>query len=1122
MFKVCGFWTFDLGALEKAKSESEQGENSAPLEAIANHVAADEENDCRFVVDLGVFSTIGPDDVFVCGNLNGLICIIQVPSSKLPVCNHPAGSNHDDIKSEAASAQSTCDRQLLLIKRLDSPVIDLKCGFFASTLKQSIAILTLEELVIYQVTHNTVDLLSGGNDGVESEYLDESLFSHRLQEHYRIKLAANEIPVQLIVLDSRVDGGVKDSTSRTSQSDINAQKRHESRTHHLQLPQRDMIVVQYANQFLYSIIDHRKVIGHFCFVPQAFNYNGVEPTEPKVDRATDQNDAMRNSKPLDELCKFTGPTAATCLRTEPNTSSLVIALSDGQIYCLPLAHLISLAKQTLMTRVAKNLIGGQESAVIKERASSLLYQNQTKTNGLDEQYIIPIQLDSAQAWDVELPCLPIHMLNLSSQSNSSIYGKNEHLLVMSRYYLDLFNGTGQHLWSHRSEAPIRCINRYPIHQQNQTSKLASHQADLNFLVCKDSYGEDRSDIIVMNQDTPIWSALLASRPIMIWRTRLNKISGYIAILECGTGTSLKVGYLGTHLENNFDDDLNEVEKFPLSQLASLDEPLFSSEAEITPTKQYRATFKFDIRLDAFDVPPKVRVKFKIRIIPQPHVTNALQDITAVLSYDNLLNCDIDDSNVDHFCPGSTQVRLGSCWPDRRDPLLLSGSFMLRNFLQPDQHIDLTEDDLLPKSLQVQLLLKFSNSPSGESIQEESFLLPLSIIAILEHVDYSSGTNQSLDDIFLNLPGYNRQLVQRFDDGEVVSVSYRAVDIIIQGLGDAIDILDEIIESDLVCRGSNSESSSYTKSLLTREQKLATMENLNLLAQSLDCRLKFKTFSRPKTIIRQQSSTDELLQVALISIALRVPSGSKLLFEDEKSLNDDTSSVWLHLCELSTHDIKMTSDFVRVHLSDWKHVECTEEHTSETRKADTTVLLSIECQQTLPSLYLLSHMIDRLKSRSKRLGGAKLQFSSINERHIDLIEIDSSNISKLGNLVALNRSLHDSLGNLKNRYRDGLVVKFKNLKKELQDGYNKLYVSSMASLSTARRLHDLPVDRHNQYNYLVLLTKKYYLNQVRLVSELEKLKRLDYHYSKFPNIEEILEAGTRNESQLDLGFPQIVD
>lgn len=1123
LFKIRQFWSFDLDALDIMQKEHETTNFSPRTQSHSNapEVQPSELTDCKFAVDIGVFHCIGSHQVFVCGSLNGLICIVQVPISQQPT---------GGTSQSTSNSREPQDRQLLLAKRLEYPIIDLKCGFFASALKQSIAVLSFNELVVFQVQSNPIDLLADPTESADgSPALNELLFSHRLEEHHRIRLGLSEIPTKLTVLEGRPDGSKVEDTSHTGPQD--GSKDDHKR---MQLPQMDMIAIQYANQFFYTIVDHKKVLGHFDF-EQADQY--ASQLSAELDESTvEQPTSGRKSTRLDNLARFAGTMPATFLRCNSGSILFVISFSDNQIYCLPLLKLLSVAKQTVMKRVAKNLVDDQESNAISDPISALSYNNPVKKISPLEPFIVAAKLQELLCWKVELPYAPLQLLNSpcsfkqssSADTKGIAFSATEQLFIISRYNLDLYNSFGIHLWSQRFEAPLRCASLYLSHQSSGARNCSVADRDTHFMVCTDSLASNQSTITILTGGQHVWSAFLTSKPDALWRLRLQGVNGVIALLQGGIeGTQLRVGYLGTHSSDEFGEASAEEGCFPLSKINLLNEPfIYSCSTDQQSETTELEVFKVDVQLEAFNTLPRVEVNFKIDIQLKPPITSAMHNIIGILDYDDLLQCDLDGLPTE-VAPNPAQIHFGSCWPDRRDPLSLVGVFKMkscstcpkRERIQP-----YLEDNLLPKTLQVKFYLKAFSTRCGCVLQQMSFMLPLSLVASLEHIDYSYGSGQSLSDILLNLSGYDRQLAEDSRTGQTAHNPYYMCDILVREMGDVIELLDELIESDLVCRGCNSESSSYARLVQNQDRKLATLENLNLLAQSLDCRLKFKSQSRPLSMLRQQSSTDENAPLVFASIALKVSLGSALLSDISEGSN--SSLIWIHLCELTHDAIDIPSDFLKLHSREWKVLNQQTTNLSLMKRAKQFVLMAVEGKQLPSTMFTVDHFLRRVKDRSRRYTGVCCTFDQLSEKHCDLIEIDMANLFGMNNLIAVGTSFYDQMVALQRKHDAEILFKFRQHKARLMEAYDKLYLSCMASLTLTKRLIDLPDNMQSDFNSLSLLTKTHYLSQVGIVSELEELKRLDYHYCKVPYIEELWmetrEAADSCELRAAPHFERIVD
>lgn len=1192
LFKVRDFWKFELNQLaDQFISDKQQ---DATERRSRDQDVTDE---AKFVVSLGRFHSIGHHDVFACGNLNGFICIIQVPQSecqKYPLSRAQTNendSNNAGNKSPISSASSNAnvntdttkshknsnydtnnikDRQLLVAQQLPFPIVDLKCGFFTSAIKQSIAVLSFDKLIVFQVKHNQPDLLTTDEDS------QSNLLSHKLEEHHRVNLLRNEIGANLVVLDRHCEEKLSSKVSSKqlmprSLSSHHIRKsldNHHSSVQQLHLPQRDTIVVQYTNQFLLSIVDHKKVVGHFSLFKWFLEASGVQ-----IEESSQFDEPKEANNKIEQLSKFVGFQPMT-FHKSPKSSDLSIALSlsDYTIHSIPLVKLFSEAKQNVMRRVTQNLLHDKNRRKNSDTTnntspikliSSIVNSSSQDNDGqflrTDQvEIIIDLDLNSIEQWQFQLVYEPIQMQTIQRQTfiiNNEINGyenSSSQILVMSRYNLDLISNSGQHLWSQRFETSLICIYSYVVtNKQNSgegmgDKKMSDKRRDtgekLLTFVCTDCLSSEKCNLLIIEEDKIVWSALMNAIPLQIWRSKLaSKMFSTISTLDV-TNSQLSVSYLGTNLDSGFDEQQEDREstKQLVAELNNQFDDKDCCSEEVSNDEQgvgfEGRKLRVDVRLEASDHWPNVRVECKISIKPRSGNTfGLLQNIAAILEFDDLLEYQpISHKNeIFKLNEHAVQLELGNCWPDRREPLLIFGTFSLRMASKFDpnkgdihnrfqQQFETNSSgkiaDVLPKSLKVNIYLKFNETHASCSFQEETFLLPFSMVAKLVHIDYSSGQNQSLEDVHENLNYYNRK-------------EYYICDLFLRSRIDMIEVIEEIIESDLICRGLNSESPDLLLKGCHR-RRFSTVESINLLAQSLDCRLKFKSELHPPSDIGDlNDSGQEYISspVVMISIALELFNGGHLITNSSSTRAGETkdySVVWLHLTDFGETGSNLPKELIQQHAKDWKvfttiPLETLVNTGKNCNKKDRPILVSIESDCAIPILFLQNHLIQRLKVRAIR-SPDNFKLMPMLKTTFNLIQANYCNSISEGDFIAINIKLHDYLKSFLENYEKNFKIRLEKLRAELPETSYKFNLSSFTSLSLSKRLSSFPEAVLKQFNILSLLTKQHHQNLLKLLTELGKLSKLDYNYSKVPQACDIIIETSEHQLITWPDFVQLID
>lgn len=1147
LFKALTFWSFDLGRLAAeldtgCDTASRQAEQDCDILGANLDSSSLKSNSATFIACPGQFHSVGTHDVIVCASLNGLICIVQAPKNQqLKQTNDgkdiaAKGSSKKAKQGSIESVEEAENRQLLCAKNLNLPVVDIKCGYFTSALKQSIAVISFNKLLVYVVKRRQIDLLSTDTCGLVTGglILNENLFSHDIEEHHRLDLFPNEIAFNMVVIDRQHHSRSLAKGSRRNlggrEQSVDEYDSASSKSAHL--PQRDNIIVQYTSQYLLTIVDHKKIAGHFRL------QDDNPPTLTSKASSTNPDDHLQ------QLSQFVGLMPMAYLG-EARYPLLVITMSDQRLYCVPLAKFVALAKQSVVQRVAKNLMleGGDRGGSSNDINSDL----------------ISVDLNLAAVWKLELVCAPLQLVPVHRRSHraeelSSNLSSYSQLLIMSRYNLDLFSSTGAQIWSQRFETPLICMCNYVIEPTPSVEgKINSSTCDrLMSLICvQDCLNNDRSDLLILEEDRTVWSAQLSNKPAQLWRTNLQQMTATLATLSINDNL-LSTFYLGTNTEHSVSldaaDELenrgpsDHVEENELVKLEHIDEPLFvdeqlaasssrdqSASPDETRLQQDRKLL-VQVRLEASEQWPNVSVESVISMRPElGRVSTALQNIKVVMEFDDLFKFDQTSAYpLSMINEGALEVHLGSCWPDRREPVRLTGRFSMRAATSAEAAEALGDQiNWMPKSLRVDLQFRFVESRSNVWIQRESFLLPLNMIARLRHIDYSTGQNQSLEDIQSNLSMYKRP--QSDEDEQVAGrrkPPYFLCDLMIRTQCELIDLIDELVESDLICRGLNSESPDYRRELQrTDSRKLITLENISLLAQSLDCRLKYKSLARDKGLVEGTSVDEADRQTVMISIALKVPTLSELI--GGLSENDDRARfdiIWLHLCDLSATESRLPEEMLKQHMKEWKvyNIEPSEQVAGQSENdPGCPILVSVECEYPVPVLFLMQHLIERLKNRSSSLA-EQLSLQSMSEQIIDSIDISFESLHKMANFIAIDEHLHDRLRLAFDKYQNDLKRKYNVLRKNLDDEYRKFHLATMRSLSLSKRLFNLPPRMQQQFHNLSLLTKQYQLNLNSILSELEILQRLESLYGKMPSVSEILIENQSGQAQRCPSLDRLAD
>lgn len=1166
LFKVRDFWSFDLDALQLQTSDT-----TTP-DALSNLDENCQEG--NFTASVGRFSSIGHQDVFVCGDLRGILYIIQVPAAdqRKYIKEDSATESSSSAKvampressSSSSSSSSVDDRQLLAATNLNLCIVDIKCGYFTSATKQTVAVLSFDKLLILQVKrHKVVDLLSDSapfESQQSSAYsqrriINENLLSHEFEECIRLDLLAEEFACNLVALNSHADSKlsysapkdvIKESgpnptaTKSSGEEGGNFMKRSKMVIQQLHLPQRDKLIVQYANQFLFTLIDGKKISGHFLATDDG-------QAGAKDDDTDEPRDA--NGSKMSQMSQFVGCMPMAYLYSNRASSSLVLSFSDHKIHCVPLDKLVGQAKKDVMKRVTLNLLqnreAGSDNAFDGERPSSLAYVNKENMGRAKANGITSVDVGSICDWSQELFAMPLQMLSLQRQARSvlSVTGHKDQLsvsqlLVMSRCNFDLFTACGQHLWSQRFETPL-------IHSFAYTLDLGGSQSDeqaktvvtieggkqrvqfddnLISLLCADCLTAGKSNLVILKEDQIHWSALLNAKPYKIWRINLTHMPGLLAMLDTKQ-SQLIVSYLGTNSDATNDPDHGteddkssdivrlELLHGPLVALDDDEEESISSNAMLDGdiNEEQRKRLTFEVSLEASGKWPNVSVEICAQLELNQNSTGVIHDIVATLEYDDLLRFDLSPSTkelvfmVGYPSQGAARIQLGSFWPDRREPICFKGTFNLVSSSKASSGataLDRLEDcdeqmrlrvhpRLPPKSMKVQVLLSYHETHSSLLVQDESFLLPISMISQLSHIDYTNGIGQNLDDVLNNLSHYGRATDKP---------NPHHCDLFLQLGYDLVGLLDEFVEHDLVCRGSSSGSVKRKMERTKFEGQVETLENINLLAQSLDCRLRYKN---PSGMARQ--SSEELVVPVMASFAMRFDNNYEITRPNstELSLKDSDQSsdvVWIHICDLTTTESTIPKELVTRHMDDWMKYQVVENQPTDSVESENdksnNLLISIECDKPFPLVLVLDHLLERARCLTRgdtrtatRLIRANGQLKYDNLRAI----------IRTGCHLAISTALHDSIRSTLNSYETNLKTQFRVLSDKLAREHCKFHIATTAILSLSKRLPSLPEDMNEHLESMRSLVKRCQTTILSTLNDLELLEETNYKFSKLPYV-----------------------
>lgn len=1175
LFRVRNFWSFNLSQLH-ADHESRQTSPSGPYESRAN-----------FAMCPGNFLSIGPHDVFVCASLEGLLCIVQVPESKQKQI-HKDNTNItvDTNNQEPKDDHQLEDHQLLAAKQLGFPIVDIKCGYFLSSLKQSIAVLTFDRIIFYHVKRKDRKSDKKGNESKKSLWseikikrpngdnahnstsnedellFDDNLFSQRFEERLRIDLLERELASTLVILDDHHHLASPSNESKSVSSLLSQHNyRHESSSsgrdqapksdnssgYRSRTPQRNSIIVQYTNQFIFTIIDNKKVAGHFWLNrDDASKQSDVNPT----------SSASIGESPLQKMTQHLGQTPIAVIQ-DSRQSYIIVGLTDYTIYSIAWSELMAAAKMNTVKIVAQNLFSNMDSSQHSEQSN--------KSHSPISAGIIKIDLDSMSVWCKELIYMPLEFIAVPRSKPQIItnttnhndnkpakYSPGDQLMVMSRYNLDLLSNSGEHLWSHKFELPLVCLSSYIIESSSKVDKSKNDES-LMTLVCTDCLSDERSNLLIFSEDRIVWSAMLDMKPIKIVRVDLSRIPGCLISLDARE-SHLTASYLGTNVEsdtiNNSDNDCDE---YRVSQLETLDMDILANDndgslqGQTSKSDDARLpTLSIDVQQEASDHWPNAYVDCTIIIRQASKSMSVLNNFSAILEFDDLINFEPTHQMAQSIWSKSprnvTKIDLGSWWPDRREPIIITGRFALSSSSKRSMMVNENDDEmassnwknsmldisgLMPKSLEVNMCFRFNDARSGTVIQEQSFLLPLSLIATIAHIDYSDGQGRNLDDIQTNLTSYKRNpATNQMGNAELEhptsALPYHFVNFVLGQTNsiELVELVDIIIEDDLICRAIDARQSPSQQSRRLKHSEV--LEKLTLLAQSLDCRLKFKRLNPTEDTNFYDTDEDES-HLAVVSLALKIPQVSYDIEIESCSVKTDEvkhTTVWVHVFDLNISS-KIPEQLVRQAMKEWKIYNVQTASNILSKKSTTSkILVSIECELPVPVLFIYAHLDMRFRSYEMSKSGKELMLSQLFEKDHDSIEINYYSIFEINDFLAINYKLHESLKLVLSRYND-LLDKFKVLKNDLNQSYCKFRICTMVLLASAKRLSDLPENLHRSFTLLSQLTKQYQLSLLKKLAELEQLKILEYKCSKIPHARDIMLETRSNDFCKLPDFQQIM-
>lgn len=303
----------------------------------------------------------------------------------------------------------------------------------------------------------------------------------------------------------------------------------------------------------------------------------------------------------------------------------------------------------------------------------------------------------------------------------------------------------------------------------------------------------------------------------------------------------------------------------------------------------------------------------------------------------------------------------------------------------------------------------------------------------------------------------------------------------------------------------------------------TLESINLLAQSLDCRLKYRSspsFANQSTMsILRQTSEDSAAPI-IFSVGFSLPnSRARMRIEhDEPETNESQGDrmvlVWLHVCDITTSCSEVSKEFVRIHSENWfvrqTRGEQLEQQIKVRCKQQSNVLLVFEGNDPVSIMFLLEHFIERLELDFKltrldymcQLSCERLLAETRHEAGEAQKDEYGCPLQLPTNLIVVNNKLADYVRSLQQQV-GRLNSDYKRCKEEVELEYCKFQLCTTASLSLAKRLSNLPENTNRQFAGINQLVRDYCSKLNRLLGEIDQLKRELDCYSKIPKFRELI-------------------
>lgn len=1131
IFRVNNFWTLDLSQLLPSKVSGQE----ETLIGSSQDSGSKHDSRANFIFRTGNFQSIGLHDVFVCASLDGFICVVQVPISSQSQLNESSVINNtnraDTIPSDNDDIQN---RQLLLTKQLEFPIVDLECGFFLSSFKQSIAVLTFDQVVFYQVrqredkddpsqsrrsrpSHGLQQ--SDGSSDSHGLLFHENLFSHKLEERLRLNLGNIGLASNLVVSKDHYnssDNSDKKSSPQYTEDDINDGVSPNERTGLVRnrIQQRATLIIQYTNQFIFTVIENKKITGQFWL------HRNDSTTEPSS--VLQPDDSSKDH--LDFMAEHMGR-SPMALVSDSRQTYLSISFTDQTLYTISWPELMTAAKMSTVRKVAQNLFyesqNHQESTDSKEKT----YRSKTPSG------YIHIDLSSITLWTRDLVHMPIDIIAIQRSKHPSLVDVSKsfiksdrrlhqhglrhtgQLLITSRYCLDLFSCSGDHLWSHKFESPLICVSSYikPGQRTEDESMMT--------LVCVDCLSENRSNLYVFDEDSTVWFAVDDMKPVQMCRSNLSQLSGCLVFLDAKE-SRLSVSYLGTNEESKTSCLQESSEGPSISMLENLEEENFKLDQQLQDQKNFgksqtetSSSLDIEVKLEATEQWPNTRVDCTISIRAQARSSRIIHNLITILEFDELIHFEPKDQLESEELSSSPnralKFDLGNCWPDRREPFIVSGVFSLASSIKRSITTNEFEDNeydpkeplidksrLLPKTGQVNIYLRYHENKTGPLVQEEIFLLPISLFSSLAQVEYTNQLDQNLRSYQATLSQADR-LIQMDKPQRPRSSGY-LIDFVLNTSADFSELLNYLIESDIICRGLE-----LSKGDITQVSDEEVIEKMSLLSQSLDCRLKFKslTHSKPK-MKRTDSETQNPIVIASIALKMQckyhtvdIETNGKKPTNSIGSSGDQPTIAWIHVCDLNRRGTLIGEELVKQHMESWKVYHSTQAALNLSSDPQKKVMVSIECESLRTILFIQAHLYARLEQYLRLRTGENLMLNQLYEPQYDSIEIDYGNLFRINSFISLSSTLHESFKSILSQYNTEHHSELDKLSIDFQSNFKKFKTSTTVLLSNAKRLTQLPAERFRDFDILTQLVDKYQLNLLKNLDDLEELKSRDYLYNK---------------------------